>query len=300
KRQPADPGCGFSTPTPVTDGTHVYTCYGTGIVVCYDLDGQRQWVRYFDVPQMTEYGRSASCVLVDGKLILSLSGVLALDAADGKTLWDAKDAEAAYYGTPVVVKIDDENVVVTPNGYVLRVSDGKILAASIGLTQYNSPVARDGVVYFGDVAVTAVKLPGKAAEGMKVRTLWEVELEGEIFSSPVWHAGLLYVVSNEGQLFAVDTEKGALAWKKEIPIPSAGGMSMQPANIYGSLALAGGKLYLANDSGHMLVVEPGREYKELSKNYIEEGSGASPVFDAKQLFLRGGEELYCIERQTVD
>ena len=294
KRAPTDPGCGLATPTPVSDGKHVWTTYGTGIVVCYDRDGNRRWVRYIDLPQMTEYGRSASPVLVDGKLIVSIGHVIALDPVTGKTLWDANEVETMYYGTPAAAKIGEVTVLVTPMGDVVRVADGKLLAREIAGLDYNGPIVRNGVVYFGGVVLTALKLPEKTDGPFKVKTLWETELEGEFFSSPVWHDDILYVAGNEGILFALDAVKGTIVWQKEIPIPSASGMTGEAANIYPSLAVADGKLYLANDAGYMLVLVPGREYKEAAQNEIDDGSGASPVFDGKHLFLRGGDKLYCI------
>ena len=292
KRHPSS--CGFSTPTPVTDGEFVYASYGSGIVVCYDLAGRRRWTRYFDLPQMTEEGRSASPVLVGGKLLLSISHLIALDATTGKTLWQAKDAGVSY-GTPVCTRAGGVEVVVTPNGDCVRLSDGKILAAGLGGTTHNSPIAHDGVAYFVDVESRAVELPGKVGEKFHCKVLWETELEGEFFSSPVYHDGTVYVVCNEGVLYALDAKTGEVLWKKELEIPSASGMpGLEPANIYPSLALADGKLYLSNDTGTTLVLEPGKEYKELSRNLLDEGAGGSPAFAGKQLFVRGGEELYCI------
>ena len=52
---------------------------------------------------------------------------------------------------------------------------------------------------------------------------------------------------------------------------------MKPANIYPSLALAGEHLLLGNDAGDMLVLKPGREYRQVSESYLDEGSGACPV-----------------------
>ena len=59
--------------------------------------------------------------------------------------------------------------------------------------------------------------------------------------------------------------------------------------------MAGGRLYLSNDIGTMLVLQPGREYKELSRNELDEGSGACPIFVDKELYVRGGDSLYRIE-----
>ena len=51
KRATAHRDCGYATATPVVDGEFVYASYGTGVVVCHDLDGKRQWVRLIDQGQ---------------------------------------------------------------------------------------------------------------------------------------------------------------------------------------------------------------------------------------------------------
>ena len=102
-REPAA-GCGYSAPTPVTDGQVIYACYGSGIVCCYDLEGKRRWSRYFDLPAGPQYGRSASPVLAGGKLLITLSNLMALEPGTGASIWQAEKAEPSY-GTPAVAKI---------------------------------------------------------------------------------------------------------------------------------------------------------------------------------------------------
>ena len=83
--------------------------------------------------------------------------------------------------------------------------------------------------------------------------------------------------------------------RQELEIPSAGGMpGMEAANIYGSLTMAGKHLLLTNDIGDTLVLAPGRAFQEESHNYLDEGSGATPVADGSLLLLRGTKKLYCI------
>jgi outer membrane protein assembly factor BamB len=129
--------------------------------------------------------------------------------------------------------------------------------------------------------------------------LWETDdLEGEFYASPVYHEGLLYCVCNEGILYALDAQSGKIVFQKELEIGSAGGMpGIQPANIYGSLTLAGKVLLLTNDIGETLVLAPERQYRERSHNYLDQGSGASPVADGKLLLLRGGGKLYGLGRR---
>jgi len=293
KRYPSS--CGFSTPTPAADAKGVYASYGSGIVVRYDLEGDRKWVRYIDRQQSTEYGRSASPVLAAGKLLVSIGHLIALDAGTGKTLWEAPKAECSY-GTPAVARIGGVDVAITPNGDWVRVSNGELLARGLGSASYASPLVQDGVVYFVSLPTVAVKLPAKVGKAIKHQTLWENdELEGELFASPVVCGGLLYCASNEGNLFVLDAETGKKVYQKRLPIPSANpDPGMEPANIYGSLALAGRHVFLGNDAGTALLLAPGRQYKQLAENYLDEGSGATAGFAGRYVYLRGGTRLYCI------
>ena len=295
KRPRVGPGGGYSIPTPVTDGKLVYASYGTGIVVCCDLEGRRRWVRYVALPQATQFGRSASPLLADGKLLVSIGGLTALEPATGRTLWQNTEAKPSY-GSPAIARIGAVAVAVTPNGDWVRVADGRILAREMGTTGYPSPLVHGGVVYFVDAAAVALKLPSRAADAIRPETLWENdELEGSFFASPLLHEGILYCVSNEGVLYALDARTGKTVFHKQLAIPSmAGTPDIQPANIYGSLTLVGKHVLLTNDVGDTLVLAPGKQYREIKHNYLDAGSGASPVPDGRMLFLRGGKTLYCI------
>ena len=60
-----------------------------------------------------------------------------------------------------------------------------------------------------------------------------------------------------------------------------------------SITLAGGLLFISSDAGVTLVLEPGREYKEVAKNTLEPFR-STPVFQGKRLYIRAKEHLYCI------
>ncbi len=293
KRPATAPGCGYATPTPVTDGQFVYACFGTGIVVGYDLAGSRRWIRHLDLPLLTEYGRSVSPVLAEGKLLVSIGRLVALDARTGDILWQTPQAKPTY-GTPVVARIGDVAVAITPNGDCVRVSDGQLLASSLARATYTSPVVHAGRVYFAGPPAVAVRLPDQPGEKLVCEQLWENDdLDGEFFASPIYHEGLVYCAANEGILYVLEAETGKLVFQQELEIRSASGKpGREPANLYPSLTLAGTRLLLGNDAGETLVLAPGSQYRELGRSYLDRGSGASPVPDGKVLFLRGGETLY--------
>jgi len=296
KRPPTAVGCGYATPTPVTDGKAVYVSFGTGLAACYDFEGKCAWIKFIDQPPDSEYGRAASPVLAGGKLLVSIGGLIALDPKTGNTLWQALEAHPTF-GTPVVAKVGDAEVAVTPGGDCVRVSDGKILAKKLASMKYASPIVGDGIVFYASPpTATAVKLPAQTGDTIKVEKLWDNDdLEGEFFASPVLHDGFLYCVSNSGVLFALDAKTGKIAWQKEIEIGCQSGKpGVESANVYPSLTLCGKYLLLGNDIGQTLILEPGKEYKEVARGSIEKGSGASPVADGNLLFIRGAAKLYCI------
>jgi len=297
---PAEPGtwklgdAGNTTPTPASDGAHVYAVFGSGIVCCYDLKGERQWIQPFRLKPVAEYGRAASPVLAGGKLLVMLSCLIALDPKTGQELWRNKEVPELY-GTPVATTVDGVEVVVTPSGHVVRVADGRILAAGLGGLNFASPIVHDGVVYLMQAGSSAQRLSAASADRWEAKMLWEQELEGTFYASALWDKGLIYAVSQLNILFIVDAQDGKLLVSKELaPAEVAGAPPAAAPNLYPSLALAGDHLYVLNDLGEALVLEPGRVYKELKRCRLGEGHGAAPIFDGKRLYLRSGQNLVCI------
>ena len=233
-----------------------------------------------------------------GKLLIGISGLSALNPQSGDVLWHTAEAKPTY-GTPVVTRIGAVDVALTPNGDCVRLADGKVLARKLSSNTYTSPVVHAGVVYYAGPPARAFKLPEKAGETIQPEKLWENDdVEGESFASPLWHEGILYCASNAGDLYALDAASGKLLFKKALEIRSADPKpGAEPANIYPSLTLAGKHLLVGNDVGETLVLSPGRQYKEVARNYLDKGCGASPAVGADKLLLRGGAHLYCAGRR---
>ncbi|HEX7896939.1 MAG TPA: PQQ-binding-like beta-propeller repeat protein [Planctomycetota bacterium] len=277
----------YARATPVTDGRTVFVASANGIVAAYTVDGALRWTREVEPARLT-YGASASPVLAGDKLLVDGRRLRALDAETGRVVWTAAEGES-HYGTPALASIDGLRVAVTAKGTVIRVADGAVLAteiaAGLGGDQAPSPLVRGGVVYFTYKRCSAVKLT-RAGDGIRVEKLWERELPGDIIASPLLKDGMLFVVpSGAGDYRVLNAATGDVLLEKELDLAP----DLQP-----SLALAGKRLFLGNDQGDTLVLDPAREYRELRRNSLPEGSGASPVFSGAHLFLRGGETLYCV------
>jgi outer membrane protein assembly factor BamB len=282
---------GDANPTPVSDGRCVWVFLGTGLVACHDLEGKSRWMIWYDLRQTTSYGRTASPVLVGDRLLVHFGPLVCLEAASGKVLWRNDDARASY-GTPAAARIGDVDVVVTPKGQIVRVADGKTLAADLGNCMYTSPVVQDRAVFFIDGGMSAVQLPEKAEERIECKELWSGELTGEFFASPLVHRGRLYTVDKAGKYHVIDASTGKVILNKKIEFTAAAGAG--GASVYPSLCLAGKNLFVGNDAGETIVLEPGDQGLAIGAGSLPGGSGGTPTFSGRRTFVRGGELLYCL------
>lgn len=279
------PTGGYSSPTPVTDGKRVYVIFGNGLAACYDLDGNRQWLKLIEHPTV-EYGHGASPLLVKDKLLVHFSDLVALNTKDGSEAWRVKMPPS--HGTAMHARIGAVDVAIHPRGDVVRVSDGAILAKGLGSTGPNSPLVQDGKVFYVAGQVRGYALPTSMDVSAKWEPLWKgTSIKGGSywFPSPIVHDGLIYALSGNSILSVIDAGTGKLVYEQRLEL--GGGQS------YPSITLAGNRLYVSSDNGATIVLEPGREYKELARNSLETFR-SSLVFEGKRMYVRTTAGLWCI------
>ena len=317
KYKPPEAGAGLAAATPVTDGSTIYVLFANGILDALDTSGKSKWITVIDARRMPGYGRSSSPILYAGKLFVHMTDLHAFDPATGKELWVNTEAKSNY-GTPLGTKIGDVDVIVTSAGDVVSAADGKTLDTAIGQTFHASPIAEGNIVYFGEGAAAAVRVTLKNGK-YKDKELWDIPVPGDVFSSPILHGGLLFTATGKGDLFAFDaSEKGSsdpvIAGRRLFggdaigaPPPDAsapggapgGDVPGGPTPIdYASLTLAGKYLFLNSTQGDTVVLDATREAKQVAKNTLPDGSGASPIFSGSDMYLRDGNKLFCIGGQA--
>lgn len=279
------PTGGYSSPTPVTDGKHVYVLFGNGLAACYDLEGHRKWLKLIEHPTVA-YGHGASPVLVNDKLLVHFSDLVALNTKDGSEAWRVQFPP--NHGTSMHTRIGDVDVVVHPGGNVFRVSDGAIVAKGLGSTGPNSPLIQDGQVFFVAGQVRGYALPTSSEIPAKWEQLWKgpnLKGGGYWFPSPILHEGLIYALNASSIFSVVDAKTGELVDERRLDF--GGGQS------YPSITLAGNRLYVSSDNGTTIVLEPGREYKELARNSLETFR-SSLVFEGQRMYVRTTKGLWCL------
>ncbi len=308
----------MSTPSPVTDGQHVWIMTGTGILKAFDFAGGEIWTR--DIQK--DYGRfglnwgyASSPLLHDGSLYVQVlhgmrtndpSYLLRIDKATGKTLWRVERPTRAIrespdaYTTPALLRYGTTEEIVITGGDVVTGHDlatGKELWRANGLNPYNdssnrivaSPVVFDGVVYASsrERPILALRSGGRG-DITRSHLMFSFD-SGPDVPTPVTDGTYLYVVRDNGVLFCLDAKTG-----KEI----YGRRRLPPATYSGSPVLADGKIYVTNEDGVTAVVKAGPAFELLASNDLGEYTLSSPAVSEGQIFIRTDKALYAIGSRT--
>gem|GEM_PF-1280912 len=315
---------GQTISTPVSDGRHVWVKYNTGVLACFDVEGNRKWM----VPHGGTTGTSShvpSPVLAAGRLIVMLpaggfgrvhdykrvtSVLVGYDAASGKEVWTAPTAAGTsgeVTGTPLAMRLTngDEtmDVVVSANGTVVRAEDGKVLRMYLGSREeYGSPISNGaGRVFISGAAHKACyELLMQDRDHVGVRTVWQR-----------WHPGVGYDSGNYALLYGPLLY--SFGWRLDVQDAASGAIRsmrhdllwIRPGRCYPPMALAGGRLYVAdygqffaqpkwkNHGSGMSVLEPGADGLLLARNRIELLTGG-PAFDGRRIYIRSQDSLMCL------
>lgn len=279
---------GYSSPTPVSDGKNVYVVFGTGVAACYDMKGNRKWIKLIEKPT-DAWGHSASPALVGDKLLVHIKNMIALDKKTGEVIW--KSEAKPRWGTAAHTRIGDVDVIITPNGDFFRVSDGKLIAKDTSFLEYAGPIVHDGVVYFIQHGGKAFKLPLEAADTITPELLWETKPHKErYYASSVYHEGLIYAVNQKARFSVIDANTGEVVHKQKLKLGKG--------TVYPSVTLAGNYLFISSEDGTTLLLKAGREPSEIAKNTLE-GFRSSPVFVGERMYVRCLEHLYCISIEKI-
>lgn len=305
----------YASPSPSTDGKHVWVMMGTGDLACFTVDGKEVWKfnlqdRYgkFNI----QFGMTSTPVLDGDRLYLQLlytggKHVIALDKLTGKESWhverqsDARDECEHSYASPVIYRDGQQAYLLTHGGdYIVahRLSDGSEIWRCGGLNplgNYNttlrfvaSPLAVPGLIVVpsaknGPVLGIDPNAKGDITES-KAGLRWTRESETPDVPSPLVVDDLVYLCRENGTLQTLNAKTG-----KEIYKERAHSDRYRASPVY-----ADGKIYLTSRDGTITVVKPGSKFEILATNSLGESTSSSPAISNGRIYLRTFDALYAI------
>jgi len=300
----------YATPTPVVEEGRVYVHFGAHGTACLDTaTGKTLWSRT-DL-ECNHFRGPASSPIVDRERLyvhfdgFDLQYVVALDKQTGKTVWrtdrgdiyptDNGDRKKAY-GTPALIEFGGRRQLISPGAEATMSYDpasGQQLwiVHHGGMNVSARPLFGHGLAYIntggGGLSLLAVE-PAGSGDISDSHVRWTQRQNVPKRSSQLLIDGLIYMVADNGVVSCLDARTGELAWSR-------------PQRIDGEYAaspiFADGKIWFFSREGKITVIAPGRQFKVLAENQLDDGFMASPAALGQALYLRSTTHLYRIEKQ---
>ena len=303
----------MATPTPATDGNHIWVRFGTGLVACVDKSGKLVWERNLS-KEFGEYnanhGLGTSPMLDQGRLYIACmhqgpSYLLALDAATGKTLWKKdrnlgpKDEAQDSYSSPIFVRSGRKTQLVLEGaeavnsydpatGAELWLHGGLKVPHAYGRT-IAGPAAGEGVVVvvasgFQNQGFTiALNDKGEGSRPESER-LWTCKKFSPDCSTPAVYRGKVFFVRDDGMASCLDLKTGTPHWQERL----------FSANVKVSPVAAEGRIYFTSGQANCYVVKASEKFELLATNELNEYTVSTPAISGGHLFQRTEKHLYCI------
>jgi outer membrane protein assembly factor BamB len=299
----------YASPTPFIEEGRVYVHFGTYGTACLDTaTGKTLWERR-DLHCDHYRGPGSSPILYGGLLFVHFDGIdvqylVALDKATGKTVWQKKraieygtdngDLKKAY-STPRVIMVKGQPQLISPAAVATIAYDPKtgdeLWKVYHGGMNVAAPPQQtaDGklILCTGDLGLRLLAVrPDGRGDVTKTHIDWSFNRGVPSRTSPMLLDDKLCLVNEAGILTCISARTGTQLWQERV----VGQYSASP--IY-----ADGKLYLFNEGGKSVVGEPGKAWKSLAVNQLDEGCMATPAVAGKALFLRTKTHLYRIDQK---
>lgn len=302
-----NPPCSAS---PVTDGGAVYAYFASGGVAAFNFAGKKLWRRDLG-PVLHKWGNGPSPILYKNLLIVfhgpgDPSLLVALDKRTGDIVWQKKETPInspifGSWSTPIVLSVAGRDELIMPLPGDAIGGDGLFKAydpttgnelwqcKGLGNEIYAMPTVNAA----GDLIVgisghngplLAVR-PGGKGDVTATHKAWRVAGKNpQRVGSGVFHEGRLYLTDAPGFLECLDPKTGEPFWKERLD-----------GNLWGSLLLADGRLYVTNLEGETFVLQADAKFKVLARNVIPEPTYAALAVSDGEFFLRTHKNLYCIK-----
>ncbi len=307
-----------ASPSPITDGKHVWIMTGNGKFACFTVDGKEVWKR--DI--QADYGRFglnhgyASTPLLRGnRLYVQVlhgfktkdpSYVFAVDKDTGKTVWkvnrptDAVQESPDNYATPQAVMVDGKAQMVISGADCVTGHDfdtGAELWRIGGFNPGNNPFNRtiaSSLVIGGTVFTPSTR--GRPFVAFRPRGSGNITGKSEVWTNnlgadvptPTTDGKYIYVVRDNGALNCIEAETGKVVYE---------GQRLAAGTYSASPLLADGKIYSTSEDGTTTVVKAGPEFEILATNKLDSLTLGSPVAVGNQIFIRTADYLYCLQKR---
>jgi outer membrane protein assembly factor BamB len=289
---------------PLVTGDRLITISAGGLMNSFDrADGRIQWTR--DVLEgsaaaLRACGYSSSPIAYKNLIITTAGGVgrgvMAFDAATGKTAWQSQDFQNGY-SSPIIIDLDGR-----PELVVFTYAEIAGLDPDTGALEWTRPHKSDQGVnvatpiwgddhllfissaYGGGSRVLKLARTGAA---VSVEEVWANQRVRIHFGNAVRMGGRLYASNGDmgsAPFAAIDITTGEMLWRDR---------SVTRATLVG----AGNRLVLLDEDGNLALATPGQSGLELhgKVQILKERAWTAPTLSGTTLFVRDRHQIMALD-----
>jgi len=284
---------GFAAPTATTNGRYVAAIFGTGELVCVNMEGERIWAKHLGIPK-NHYGHASSLISHRHLLFVQYdqtdnSQLLAFDLASGNPAWQVKRGDISW-SSPILIDNRGRMELILTNCKAVDSYDpknGKLLWHVDCLDGEVAPSAAyaDGVVFVASEGAPASAIDvGSHGSGPKILWQWDETLPDA--ASPLANEDYLILPTGFGVISCLNGKTGKVFWEHEFD-----------DGFYSSPILVDDHVYVIDLSGGMQIFRMDDKFELLGVSKIGEDAYATPAFVGDRIYIRGLTHLFCIGGQ---
>jgi outer membrane protein assembly factor BamB len=313
------------SPSPVTDGTTVWTLFGTGDLAAFDYSGKEIWARHLTKefgPFIFNWIYGSSPLLYKGRLYVEVlrrgpaeSFLLCMDPSTGSTIWrhvrptDAIEESQEAYTTPMPCECGGQTQIIVAGGDYVTGEDaatGEELWRGGGLRNYNalsagrlvpSPLVADGMIFVCGCKRNPFLAFRQCGSGDITSSglAWSDRKDTTDCVTPLFYQDKVFMLDGDKQIMVCfEPTSGEVKWRQPL-----GMHEIFRASITG----ADGKLYCLSERAKVVVLSAadGKVLSTIDMGGDDpSGEGLSHATIAAAhgcLFVRTTGRLYCIGKK---
>lgn len=302
----------YASSTPAVDAERVYVAWSAPArvtLMALSHQGEVQWERDLG-PWSSQHGFGTSPMLVDDLVVLSNSQepketrkganvtaepdsfMMAFDSATGEERWriPRKPINTSYAVPAIFQPANGPRQIVsmsTGDGmFALDPRSGKELWVNrcFDKRTVSSPLVIEDMIFGGTGSggggsyVVALR-----SDGTDASLAYKIDTQAPYVPTVVARGDLLFLLSDGGIASCVDRHSGTVHWRKRI----GGNYSSSPVRAHD-------KLYCLSMDGEVTILAAEKEFAELGRVSLGEGSRATPAIANGALYLRTFSHLMAV------
>lgn len=290
---------GFASQSPVTDGQHVYSYFGSFGLYCFDFEGNLVWKKTFEPQAMEDsLGEGTSPALFEDRLIIvadqeQQSYIVAINKHTGKEIWKTNRNEVSNWSTPRIFTHEDRTQILV-NGapvicYDFQTGEPLWECAGQSMSAVPMPAVGQGLAFAASGwrkdTVHAIRLGQRGDLTNTEHLVWKLDRGAPYVPCPMVWGEEIYLLEDHSFFSCLRAADGKQYYLKH-RLPGTWNFSASPVG-------ATDRIYLLSEEGKTAVIQRGTEPTILAINELEGRFQASPAIVGRHIYIRSSEHLYC-------